>query len=152
MRSVLVVENLQQGKNSSFCESWNLMSSSSNTFSLKRSIPIFTGHRLNNIGQSKTYFFQLPLTQHLILSRQNQNTCSTLLLEGNFFVSLYIGAEVPCLPIPTLKLHKVRVLVCIAQYHLAEFGGIRKQVVNLQHRCALCHTMLWKIKGLLVHA
>jgi hypothetical protein len=53
--------------------------------------------------------------------KANQNTCSTLLLEENFFfVSLYIGVEVPCLPIPTLELHKVQVLVCIAQYHRAE--------------------------------
>jgi hypothetical protein len=30
---------------------------------------------------------------------------------------------VPCLPVPTLALHKVTVLVCIAQHLLAELVG-----------------------------
>ena len=29
----------------------------------------------------------------------------------------------PCLPVPTLALHKVHVLACIAQHLLAELGG-----------------------------
>lgn len=62
MRSVLVVENLRQGKNASFCESWNLTCSTTNTFALKRLVSVFPNHRLSNIGQSGTYFFLLPIS------------------------------------------------------------------------------------------
>ena len=41
--------------------------------------------------QFNTYFFLLPLTQRLLLSRQNQNLYSTLLVKRYSFNSLYVG-------------------------------------------------------------
>jgi hypothetical protein len=49
--------------------------------------------------------------------------------ENIFFISLYVGAWAPCLPITTLALHKVHVLACIGQHLLVEFGG----------KLAMCH-------------
>jgi hypothetical protein len=57
---------------------------------------------------------------------QNQNLYSTLLVERYFSFNLfYVGVGVPCLPTPTLALHKVIVLACIAQHLLAESVGNR---------------------------
>ena len=50
-----------------------------------------------------------------------------------------------CLPIPSLALHKVHVLACIAQHHLGGLVGMGSMVISLQYRCAMCHTMLCKI-------
>jgi hypothetical protein len=67
-----------------------------------------------------------PLIQRLMSSGQNQNLYSTLLVERySFFNPLYVGAGVPCLPVPILELHKVYVLACITQHLLAELAGIR---------------------------
>ena len=108
MGSVAIVESLWRGDNASLCCSWNPTSSSVKTSSLDRLVPIFTGHVLGTIGQFNTYFFLLPLTQHLMSSGQNQNSYSTLLEKRNSFPNpLYVGADVSCFPIPTLTLHKV---------------------------------------------
>ena len=91
---------------------------------LERLVTIFTCHMLGTTGQSSTYFFLFPLTQRLMSSGQNQNSYSTLLVERNsFFNHVYVGAGVPCLPVPTLALHKIPVLACIAQHLLAELAG-----------------------------
>ena len=115
MGRVAIVESLRRGDNASLCCSWNPTSSSAKTSSLDRLVPIFTGHVLGTIGQSNTYFFLLPLTQRLMSSGQNQNSYSTLLGERNSFLSpLYVGAGVPCFPVPTLALHIVPVMACSA--------------------------------------
>ena len=56
-------------------------------------------------------------------SKQNQNSNSILLVDRkSSFIPLYVGVGVPCLPISTLALHKVHILLCIAQHLLVELG------------------------------
>ena len=120
---VPIVESLQQSGNAFLCYNWNVAYSSANTFSLERLIIIFNGHTLGTIDKSITHSFLLSLTQYLMLSWQNQTPRSTLLVKGNFFVSLSVEAEVPCLPTPTLTYHNFHVMACIAQHLLAKLGG-----------------------------
>ena len=62
--------------------------------------------------------------QHLISSRQNQNSYSTLLTERNFFfILLCVKVGMSCLPILSLALHKVIVLACIAQNLFVELDN-----------------------------
>lgn len=125
------------------------MSFNTNTFSLERLILSSLAMCWVIQGSPRTFLF-LSTTHRLILWRQNQNSCSTMMVEGNFFfISLYVRVEVPCLPIPNLALHKVYVFTCIAQNRFRELvgtGNLGSRVVDLQHRCAMCHIMLCKIK------
>lgn len=117
----------------------NAFSSVANTFSLEIVIPIFIGHVLvNNIGQPQNIF--IFVATHACCCHSKTNTlCFTLLVEGSFlFISLYMRIKVPqCLLVPTLVLHKVHVMACVAQHLLVELGwqpynvqlGIR--IVNL---------------------
>ena len=121
--SIAIVESLWWGERASLCCNWNLTSSSANTSCLERLVPIFTSHMLGTTGQSSTYFL-LPVTQRLMSSWQNQNSYSTLWVEPySFFNPFYVQIGVPCLPIPTLALHKVLVLACIAQHLLVKLVG-----------------------------
>ena len=129
------VESLWQGGNAFLYCNWNPTFSSANTSSFNTLVPIFTSQVLGTIGQSNTYFFLLPLTQHLMLLGQNQNSCSTFLVERNYlFGPLFIGACVPCLPLPTLALQDVHEMSCIAQHQLVELGGnvpLRSNILGL---------------------
>ena len=71
---------------------------------------------------------------------QNQNSHSTLLGERNSFMSpLYVGAGVPCFPVPTLTLHIVHVMACNAQHRLAELGG-NLEMCYLEARQSISNT------------
>ena len=71
---------------------------------------------------------------------QNQNSYYTLLVEWySFFNPLYVGARVPCLQVPTLALHKILVLACIAQHILAELGG-NLAICQWEERQSVSHT------------
>jgi hypothetical protein len=76
-----------------------------------------------------------------MLSGQNQNSYSTLLVEQNSFLSpLYVRAGVSYLLHPTLALHIVPVMAYNAQHRLAELGVIFRLHVttrNSQHFTAL---------------
>ena len=120
--------------------------SSINTFSIEILISTFIGHDLGTIGQSITYSFLLPLTHPLMSSRQNQTMCSTFLMEGNFFyISLYVGVKAR---------HACHFGIaqspCNGLHCLTTFGRVgwqpynvplRMRILNLQHRCGICHTM-----------
>ena len=144
MGKVAIVENLQRGDNTFFCCNWNPTSSNVTTSSFDRLVLIFTGHVLGTIGQSNTYFFKLPLTQHLMSLGQNQNSYSPLLGERNYTMNhLHVEACVPCFPIPTLALHIVLIMVCIAQHRLAELGG-NLPVCHLDARQSISNTdVVW---------
>ena len=64
-------------ESASLCCNWNLGSSSANTSSFVRLVHISTHHVLGPIVQSSTYFFLVPLTHCLMLSRQYQKSYST---------------------------------------------------------------------------
>ena len=111
-----IVESLRWGANTSLCCTWNPTSSSANTFSLDKLIPIFSGRMLGTRCQSNTYFL-LPFTQCLMSAGQKQHLYSTLSVGWNFFFEpWYVVAGVPCLPFPTLALHKRPILTCVAQH------------------------------------
>ena len=75
------------------------------------------------------------------------NLYSTLLVERNsFFIPLYIGVGVPCLPTLTLAMHKIHMFVCIAQHCNVPLGS---KATNLQHGWCMSHTMLCNIQKLL---
>ena len=123
MKIVAIVKSLQWGESASLCCNWNPATSSINTSFLNILMPIFIGHVLGTISQSNTHFFS-QFTQHLMSSRQNQYSYTTLLVKRNFFIPLYIGVGVPCFLVSTLALHKIPVLTCNAQhFFLAKLGG-----------------------------
>lgn len=75
--------------------------------------------------QLTMYFILLPLTQHLMSLRKNQNLYSILLVKWySFFTPLYVGAWMPFFLVSTLTLHKVLMLACFAQHILVELGEI----------------------------
>lgn len=80
-----------------------------------------------------------------MLSRQNQNSSSTLLVEGNFFfVTLYVEAKVSCLLTMALALNKVHVSAFIAQHLLIELD---KQSYNVPMQISIVNppTPMWYV-------
>ena len=143
MEKVAIVENLRRGDNTPLCCNWNPTSSNATTSSFDKLVFIFTGHVLGTIGQFNTFFI-LPHTQHLMSSRQNQNSYPPLLGERNYFMSpLYVEASVLCFPIPNLTLHIVPIITCSVQHCLAELGG-NIAMCNLDARQSISNTdVLW---------
>ena len=85
-------------------------------------------------------------TQHLVSSRQNHNSCSTLLEELNSFFNPL--EHVPCLSFPTLALHKVHALPNI---FWQRWGGqscnvlLGCMVINLWYWCGMTHIKLYEL-------
>ena len=157
--SVVFVESLWQGENASLCYTWNPTSSSAKI----SSIEIGTYLHWPSVGYyrpSNTSFFLLPLTQHLMLLWQNQNSSSTLMVEQNsFFIPLYVEARVPCLLVPTLR-HYINSMYLLASSNIfwrnrvaiLQCMTLGKRAINLQHQCGMSRIVLCKIKNSSMHA
>ena len=68
-----------------------MTSSSANTSSLKRLVRIFTCHVLGTIGWFGTHSFYAPSHNPWCLSRQYQNSCSTLSMEWYTFLIFFVS-------------------------------------------------------------
>ena len=103
-------------------------------FLRERLVPIFTGHVLETIGQSRIFyflFFSFVVT-HILFDVIGAEPKLMFHIVGGteFLLQPFVSwAGVSCLPLPSFALHKALVLACIAQHLLAEFGD------NL----AMCH-------------
>ena len=107
----------------------------------------------NTTGQCKTYSIFWPFTQHLMSSMAKPNASHCWWKGDFFFLSSYIGVEVPCLLVPTLAQSPCNGLHCPTS-----FGRVGWQpynvplvirVVNFQHWCGMYYTMPCIIQGLL---
>ena len=113
------------------------------------------------IGTLSSYARYFRLVQHIFLFVLTYTTFfskskSTLLVEQYlFFNPVYVGDGVPCFLVPTLPLHKVFVLACIAQHRLAELDcnkPMDRRTICLSYWCGVCHTMLCTNQNSSMHA
>lgn len=103
---------------------WNSASSSANTSSLERLVPIFTSHVLETIGQSRTFFFVITHIPFDVI-RAGPKLMFHIVGGTKFLLQPFVSwAGVSCLPLPTFALHKVLVLTCIVQYLWPNLGTI----------------------------
>lgn len=116
---VAILESLWQGQSALLWCNQDSTSSRTNTSSLARPLPIF----ICWVGHSNTYFFLLPPTQCLMSSWQNQFVLDIVGWVVFLLHTLVAWAWVPCLLAPTLILHKVPILACIAQHLLTKLCG-----------------------------